>query len=60
MRHTEITLKIRSNFVSNSSSSSFIAGYGVVPEHKMKDFEETMIAEERIKEASNNINKFME
>ena len=35
-------MKIRSGFVSNSSSSSFIAGYGVVPEHKMKDFEETM------------------
>ena len=35
-------MKIRSGFVSNSSSSSFIAGYGVVPEHKMKDFEEIM------------------
>ena len=43
MKHTEITLKIRSNFV------------GVE-----KDEKYFHIAEERIKEASNNLNKFME
>ena len=35
-------MKFRLGFVSNSSSSSFIAGYGSVSEDMRADFEETM------------------
>lgn len=35
-------MKYRMGFVSNSSSSSFIAGYGFVPDNKKEAFEGTM------------------